>query len=490
MTEDINEGLDFCEITFAVPAQQFGITCSLSTEEALPVVTEFALRVIHVCDAMTPKQLEEYFGFGQAEIAAVIHTLLSERLVAWVEDSLELTPYAQARFIDSPDGIPRFFTIKDYSADLVFDLMSFVPSQGIKDRVNRVGTLMELAPKGSERESRTKVEAEKSFQEHFHRVYSGRRAEIYKISDIEAGERFYIALSCRFSIDVKDGTEVRRVLSDPSFDNRLEISSAISKVLSAVEPPENLGFGEFQDYFEGMSISQYMAGKSFDLTGYLRDVHLRPQFRHTGNTVPIIGGLHLESNRTLFLSKLKDDVEHSAGFAYWLAPENRYWSRSRSVNGLVRSITQHLKKANTTAEATGDLVNKSLMKVLIQNPSMEDRELANVYENAFPSLFVTKSSIMGGRVEVLLYPGRAMCALYHYRIENSPMAVPIGVLSTDPANLLKASELLTRACNAENVFKLDHKGARTAAVHKDFEFILSTRNRENTGLSGGSEPLT
>lgn len=167
MPEDINEGLDFCEITFAVPAQQFGITCSLSTEEALPVVTEFALRVIHVCDAMTPRQLEEYFGFGQAEIAAVIHTLLSERLVVWIEDSLELTPYARARFIDSPDGIPRFFTIKDFSADLVFDLMSFVPSQGIKDRVNRVGTLMELAPKDLERESRTKVEAERSFQEHF-----------------------------------------------------------------------------------------------------------------------------------------------------------------------------------------------------------------------------------------------------------------------------------------------------------------------------------
>jgi hypothetical protein len=35
-------------------------------------ITEFALRVIHVCDAMTPKQLEEYFGFGQLEIAAVI----------------------------------------------------------------------------------------------------------------------------------------------------------------------------------------------------------------------------------------------------------------------------------------------------------------------------------------------------------------------------------------------------------------------------------
>jgi hypothetical protein len=479
MSEDINQGVDFCEITFAVPAQQFGITCSLSTEEALPVVTEFALRVIHVCETMTPKQLEEYFGFGQPEIAAVVHTLVSERLVTWVEDSLELTPYARARFIDSPDGIPRFFTIKDFSADLVFDLMSFVPSQGTKDRVNRVGTLMGLAPKDLERESRTKVEAERSFQEHFHRVYSGRRAEIYKISDVEAGARFYIALSCRFSIDVKDGTEVRRVLSDPSFDNRLEISSAISKVLSAVEPSENPNFAEFADYFSGTLMGQYQAGISFDLTGYLRDVHIRPLDRHTGDTVPIIGGLHLESNRTLLLSKLKDHDEAAPGFAYWLAPENRYWSRSRFVNGFVRSITQHLKRARTTAEGASDPVNKSLMRVLIQNPSMEDRELANVYENAFPSLFVTKSSMMGGRVELLIYPGRVMCALYHYRVENSPMAIPIGVLSINPDHLLKASELLTRACAEQNVFRLDHKGQRSMAVHDDFEFIPQVEADEN-----------
>jgi hypothetical protein len=478
MSEDINEGLDFCEITFAVPAQQFGITCSLSTEEALPVVTEFALRVVHVCEAMTPKQLEEYFGFGQAEIAAVVHTLLSERLVAWVEDSLELTPYARARFIDSPDGIPRFFKIKDFSADLVFDLMSFVPSQGTKDRVNRVGTLMELAPKDVQRESRTKVEAERSFQEHFHRVYSGRRAEIYKISDVEAGERFYIALSCRFSIDVKDGTEVRRVLSDPSFDNRLEISSAISKVLSAVDPSENPDLGEFEEYFSGSLIGQYLTGNSFDLAGYVRDVHLKPQTRYTGDTIPIIGSLHLESNRTLLLSKLKNDEDSGPGSAYWLAPQNRYWSRSRFVNGLVRVITGFLKKGNTGPDGVNDQANKSLMKVLIQAPRMDDREVANVYENTFPSLFITTTSIMSGRVELLLYPGRVMCALYHYRVENSPMAIPIGILSSNPEHLARASELFTRACAEQHVYKLDHKGGRTLALHKDFEFIPQVQTHE------------
>ena len=149
--------------------------------------------------------------------------------------------------------------------------------------------------------------------------------------------------------------------------------------------------------------------------------------------MPIIGALHLELNRTLLLSHIKDQSESIASFAYWLAPQNRYRVALAFYKWL-RALdnAQHLKKSNATAEGASDLVNKTLMKVLMQNPSIDGRELANIYEGTFPSLFVTKSSIMGGRVELLVYPGRVMCALYHYRAENSPMAIPIGVLSTTP----------------------------------------------------------
>ena len=91
MKDSVQEGIDFCEITFAIPAQQFGITCSLSTEEALPVVSEFVLRVIHACEAVTLRQLEEYFGFSSSEIATVTRALVEDRLLVWEEDSLEIT---------------------------------------------------------------------------------------------------------------------------------------------------------------------------------------------------------------------------------------------------------------------------------------------------------------------------------------------------------------------------------------------------------------
>lgn len=467
--EEQSETLDFCEITFAVPAQQFGITCSLSAEEALPVVTEFALRVIHVCDSVTPSQLQSYFGFGQAEVTAIIQTLLSERLVMWVEEWLELTPYARGRFIESTDGIPRFFKIKDYNADLVFDLMSFVPSQQTRDRVNRVGTMMELVPKDSQRESRAKVEAERSFQKHFHRVYKGGRAEIYKISDVEAGPRFYIPLSCRFAIDVQDGATVRRVLSDNSFDERLEISSAISKVLSLVEPADNPQFAEFASAFTDSQIGKYLVADQFDLKSYLRNVHLQPFSYHVGEAVPIIGNLHLESNRALLLSRLKSDDLADTENAYWLAPETRYWSRSRSINGLARSIAGLLKK---NRHQDGDeQANKVLLKVLLQAPRTQEREITNIYGGTFSALFSTKDSVMGRRTEIFLCPGRVMCALYYFRTKDSPMAIPMGIISSKPDHLLKAAELFTHVCASRNVYKLDQKDGRTPAKHSDFWFV-------------------
>ena len=53
MPTTIPTEIEVSEITFAVPAQTFGITCAISTEQTLPVVTEFALRLISVCDALT-----------------------------------------------------------------------------------------------------------------------------------------------------------------------------------------------------------------------------------------------------------------------------------------------------------------------------------------------------------------------------------------------------------------------------------------------------
>lgn len=89
----LQEQLAVDEITFAIPAQSFGISCAISAEEALPVVTEFALRIAYVCGSLSPAQIQDFFGFSNKEVDAVIQALLSERLIKWNEEHLELTNY-------------------------------------------------------------------------------------------------------------------------------------------------------------------------------------------------------------------------------------------------------------------------------------------------------------------------------------------------------------------------------------------------------------
>ncbi len=127
--QQLNAFLAVDEITFAIPAQSFDISCSISAEEALPVVTEFALRITHVCGLVSPVQLQNYFGYSEKETAAVVKALLDERLIQWHEDQLELTPYSKARFQDSSDDLPRFFKIQDWNGSVVFDLISFSPAE-------------------------------------------------------------------------------------------------------------------------------------------------------------------------------------------------------------------------------------------------------------------------------------------------------------------------------------------------------------------------
>ena len=349
--------------------------------------------------------------------------------------------------------------------------MSFVPSLQSRDRVNRVDTLMELTPKDREQESQTKVEAERSFQEHFHRVYKGGRAEIYKISEVEPGERFYIPLSCRFAIDVKNGTQINRTLSNPSFDNRLEIASAITKALSASAICENPDLDRFERELKDPFLKAYLTGNDLEFTKYIENVHLRPLAKYELDTVPLLGSLDLAPNRALLLSKLEKSSGVGSDRAYWLAPQSRYWSRARGVKRLVRGVTGFLRKDTPTDVASDEQLQKALLKIIFQSQEADDAVLTQTYQNTLPSLFFSRGQVLSGRVEVLLCPGRLMAALYHYAIEESPMTVPIGFLSSEPAYLDAAAKLFAETCNETAIYKLGSKGAKSLASYSELEFI-------------------
>ncbi|WP_114152299.1 hypothetical protein [Chromobacterium haemolyticum] len=448
------------EITFGVPARSFAFDCSITSDECLPVVTEFALRLIHTCNGTTVEQLKQFFGYSDKETAAVIRTLREERLIQWNDERLELTAYATSRFQDSSDNLPRFTKIVDWSAEIAFDLISFHPLERGARR-KRPRHMVELEQQDTEKKSNIKHWAEQSLYSHFGQIYKKGSAQVYKVSDITAGEGFFIPVTCQFQLDVESVPTVNREIGGEAFGQRESISHAMTEAINSQDSSDNGALREFIRRFTDVVMDAYVSQDRFDLRQYVMDVHLT-QTRHypTERVTPVLGSLHLESNRTRLLEMLTQAMEEvptvsdtdpvpsgphraaGAGKACWLAPNDHLWSRSDRVKELVRKFNSVL---NGSSKEVDDDANG--IHVILQTEDMSmgaTRRLRVQYEQISPHLFFTKPWLMDGDVELLLVPDRLVCVLYHFNLQRQPISVPIGFISRERHHLEIAQALIAK----------------------------------------------
>jgi hypothetical protein len=447
MAAATSKELEFGEITFAVPAQAFGITCSISTEQALPIVTEFALRLVAVCDALTPQDLQEFFGFTEREIEQVIQSLVDERLLRWEDDRLELTHYARGLFVNSPDSIPRLTRIKDWAGEVAFELVGFTPVNPT-DGAKRARLMVEVPADDPDKESKSKLWAERSFQENFDRIYRGSRAQIYKISDVEGGTRFLLSVPCTFSLTLDGELAVRRSLPEDYLSGRLELSKAITTLLAYPPTPDNSFLADFVRLFPNSGAGQFLQSNGeFDLQAFL----LKSSKTHDSGpaVVPVVGSLHLGRNRRLLETRigalpgtLKNQDPTSL---HWVAPTVPFWARSKAMRPLVRDLRRLLERTDQNSGSqepeTEEEAQSSAVKILLQDVEENDRHAIKTYGQTLPEVFGTSLSVLGGRLEFIVVPDQLMCAIYHYQLRHA-VSVPFGFVSTEEADIATATQLL------------------------------------------------
>lgn len=467
--QQLREHLAVDEVTFAIPAQSFAISCAISAEEALPVVTEFALRIAYVCGTLSPAQIQDFFGFSKKETDAVLKSLLDERLLQWNDEHLELTTYALARFQDSSDNLPRFFRIQDWSAEVVFDLISFSPAERPR-RLKRVRSQIELATRNLDRQSRTLQFAEQSFQQNFRQICNKKNAEIYKISDIDAGERFSIPLSCTFHLDLSGQTSIRRDIDDISFGSRLEISEAITDALAKQERGDNGSLRDFIQTFGDTLLQRYVTGDAFDLRRYVEEVHLaRVVLPDDDRVSPMLGALYLPRNAALLLERIKAAMIPSRGRiqaelpsteesgtdtsevaetthpapseALWWAPQSPLWARTRSARDLAQNIERLLDPQSGERDSPG-------LQVVVPTARRSSRERLAVYQDHFSRLLAAEVVLMDGSLELLIVPDILVCAMFHFNLAHNATAVPIGFVSTASEHIAAGGALISARMRA------------------------------------------
>lgn len=488
--------IPYAELTFGLPAQRFGITCAISLEETLPVVNEFAIRMIQTCGSLRPAQLQSFFGFSDRETTIVIRGLLEEKLIRWEDEQLALTSYALSKFVESYDGIPRCVRVKEWSGDVTFELLTFSPL----DRRVTPTTLrshIELSGSDVDREARTAYWAERSFQEHFYNIVPQQgRMQIYKISEIEPKERFIAPLQCTFLVSLDGKAEVTRSLPDRNLEDRAEVVQAISDALGRRPRRTNEGLPEALRLFGVWDTSAFAASGTLDVVRYLDLVHVIKANPFGCDVSPITGALYLSENRKLLKERLALLAElHGDGPArrtvYWLAPDVLFWGRSLATRSLIWDLKRIVRGAVGASAADVETEEDAAwpeVRTFVQPGRITDRQSLRAYADAVPHGVGLTRAVLDGNVEVLWIPDVFVCVLYHYQTEHA-IPLPLGFFSSAPAQLEAAKRLFVEdVLNQDDLVELknaDRNRASSVAAE------LASRRDELLGISppSTSNPL-
>jgi len=436
-------------VTFSLPARKFIIQSSVTVNESLPKVTEFALRLIRLCEDIDAEQLAHYFGFTEKETRLLLDSLSDQSLIQFEGAAIQLTPYAESKFY-TDDDLPRFSVVKPRTDAIDFDLLTFHPMRNTGPR-KALNYSVELPVDQRQIGESTRL-AEQAYQTHFQRILRTKektndKIDIYKISSVKSDKLFGVPLDVGFFLN--EDVEVERQINydeDAPQAYRLGLESAVSDALRSTLTLQQTWLADFVERFSDNLIGQFLSNKSFDFQAYVNAVHVRQEISYSGATQPVIGNMYMPLNAARILAAIKPSLpiiesQSNSSFltsAVWLAPEYRFWGRSKHFDDLYFAIQKELPQSKKSKNGAREEVN-------ILYPGTRDsiRDLQSIFwSKPEKALHFHEGYFCGGRVEILLIPLCFACVLFHYAPSgNTSSLVPFGFMTTEP-KLLKEAQLL------------------------------------------------
>lgn len=446
---------EFNRVTFGLPVETFRVDAYIALEERLPVVTEFVLRLLRICGSVNLTTFRNYFGFTNSEALAVIDSLTRQGLLEVFDEEVQLSRYAIERFEESGGDHPRFSKVELRSDTVTFDLISFTPLRSQGGEIPSDNVLKLDAPEDAIGESAER--ARMAYRQRFPEVASlrgdlrDRSYGVYSVEDVESKRRNYIPIPVSFSLD-NDG-QVQRYI-DEAFERAApadlvrfvneQVTAAIPKTISLA----NSGLEEFIEAFDLPLLRQYVHGKKFDLFRYLTDVHLTRSARHQVGVDAVFGNLYLQENCERIVTRLKDrrrgQRRHGPLLTSlaWLTPDYPLWGRGDAFARTVALLLNELR-----SEKSDD----NLHVLAYADPGQEQTALGRYRVQGLTELHFSRphppdGMLMGGRLELMLYPTGFMVAVIHLPCPGNPgLWMPIGIFSALPKHLDLAQKLLRTA---------------------------------------------
>ncbi|MES2282527.1 MAG: hypothetical protein V4542_14030 [Pseudomonadota bacterium] len=467
----------FNTVAVAIPAQLFNVRCHVSIDRQVPVMTDFAVRLLHLSGPLEVSALRGYFGLSAEEVRDLLELLRDEGLVGEANGRISLTSYAEARFAASSDGLPRFTRIAERQSRPVFELLTYTPlPKSLSSNYWDNALPLDWAADDPEA-GKTIEQAEAAFHKHFLDIerleledVKRRAYSCYKVDDIRAGRPFSVPLPVHFEVDVEGNVEFE---IDAQLDLLPESLRSRVRTLTAdriaILPPRADYLRSFTEYFQDELLSRYLLAPgatgdkgtaviktdgriglrkepTIDFGKYIHDVHGHADgaVYDGGQSRAILGALYMPKCQKRVLEGLRRALAQSRNApvtpaksplsVFWLIPDSELWGRTDLVRGLINGLRSELQSA---FDGPLDLVGIA--------PCNQDEPRDRLVKRARHLLDAGFSRVVLGpyrathaHFEVLLVPGFFGATTYQWAVPNAERySVPLGFLTQSRTKLQK-----------------------------------------------------
>lgn len=403
---DLAQPTPVSSFSFNVPCREFIITAQVTRDKRMPMVDEFVLKALNLCESISAAQLARFFGFSQTEMEVVLADLQARTLIALDGNVVSLHATGKELFRTAGDGPPTITDVESFPARIWFDLISknMIRSRGL----HNVKNLINLVPSFGHADVPASF-AREAFNDNFRdylrvvrRIKNPETWGLYAISDVASGRFSYAQISGKQSLILGAQPKLDTTLIETEVDRPLKLrllTDAMSQALSKLSDPEPTTAAqlEYVRLTHSTFIDDSIGTDGFvDLTGWLK----RENANNDPEVVWFVGSIYVERNRkclTSLIASIRDsDRAHQSFNLNWFRPGGTIWGLSEDLQLTISELRAMTRRGSSGA---GGLV------ATLVAPASVSADSAKRFDRVFDRGLSARAGQSTPSIEVLLVRG-------------------------------------------------------------------------------------
>lgn len=457
-TIDLSQELQVRVLGFNIPCRQFIIEAQVTRDRRMPMVDEYVLRALKLCEKVSIKRLTGFFGFSQMEMQVVLSDLNARSLINMEDNFVTLHPSANELFRTAVNGHPQIIEVEGWVNRIWFDLIS--KSMIASHNLRNVKNLIELRPL-LDKEGLHNEYARKAFELNFkdylrniRKINNPDHLNLYAVTSVSARRFSYAQVTGHQLLRYDPEPKTETMLHIPEVDRTQqlqELTDAMTQTLGQYSDPEPSVYARTE--FSRLTGSDSLLTSS---TGEFVNLHkwfATENSRVSAHVHVFIGSSYLERNQRSFstllerspgIKKLRDEDSIEL---MWFRPGGSLWGTSEDLRSTIAELRSSIRKNSGC--------NPNIRSTLCI-PASVRREQQRRFGNIFDEGFNAPAGLVSPSIEILLI--RGIGALISVLVPlSSAVKIWVGQMTVRDEDLARIEKLI-RGRGSESFEKIWPRG--------------------------------